>query len=114
MTPSIHFITIIAVVQGIALGVFSDKLPSEVASKIIALGLYAIYGTFIYSIANAMKLWSYKPLPGCAYTDYVMAGSTMSYRHGRQHNAIQWHTDMTENQTDTAGRLSYYSVPTKT
>ena len=30
--------------HGIALGIFNDKMPSEVAGAVLALGLYAIYG----------------------------------------------------------------------
>ena len=46
---------------GLALAVLNDKAEvSSDMSSILAIGIYAIYGTFIYAIASAYKLWTYK------------------------------------------------------
>jgi len=48
---------------GLALAVLNDKAEvSSHFSAILAIGIYAIYGTFIYAIASAYKLWTYKTM----------------------------------------------------
>ena len=55
---------------GLALAVLNDKYPTDGSYfAVLEIGIYAIYATFIYAIASAYKLWTYKTMRDILLTD---------------------------------------------
>jgi hypothetical protein len=55
---------------GLCLAVLNDKYPlDDTGLAILELGMFAIYATFIYAVASAYKLWTYKTMRDILLTD---------------------------------------------
>ena len=55
---------------GLCLAVLNDKYPlDDTGLAILQLGMFAIYATFIYAVASAYKLWTYKTMRDILLTD---------------------------------------------
>eukprot|EP01043_Picozoa_sp_COSAG02_P011373 COSAG02_NODE_418_length_22698_cov_7.471127_1_plen_2519_part_00 len=64
---------------GLCLAVLNDKYPlDDTGLAILELGMFAIYATFIYAVASAYKLWTYKTMRDILLTDMDRTKSVWS------------------------------------
>lgn len=55
---------------GLCLAVLNDRYPvDDTGLGILELGIFVIYGSFIYAVASAYKLWTYKTMRDILLTD---------------------------------------------